>query len=195
MNKPIKSIVFHDSNCYEADEFDSLEDVEEFEIDELDEGDGNFHLLIGRNGRIMRGLSDGEHSNQVHIFVMGDFDQKSPTDRQIKTIDRLFDWFEFKFNWRVEPAKCLPHRDVSTSVDECPGSHFPIETFRDRCAERIENPDDTPFHDYEEHQERRQSLNECNREIKRINGDMSKNIQRFESLTSDIEGIVEDNAA
>lgn len=191
MTRPVDSVVFHDSNCYNAEDFDELEDVEEFQIKDIDSSETDFHLLIGKNGRIMRGLSNHRHEkDQLHIFMLGDFREEPPTSRQMKTLNRLFDWFEYKFKWRVEPEDCHRHSSIE-EVDNCPGELFPIETFKGQCASRLDNPEETPFHDFIQRQKRRHSLDECNREIKRINGDMSKNLERFDELTDDLEALVE----
>lgn len=195
MSSPIHSVVFHDSNCYEAKDFSRLEEVEEFEVNELEQEGGRFHLLIGRNGRIMRSFDDQSKADELDIFVMGDFTHRPPTQLQMNTLKRLFDWFEYKFDWRVEPDSCHPHYAVSDDTDECPGGEFPLQEFERECAERLDDPEQTPFHEYEERKERRESLNKCKREIKRINGDIEKNIEKFDSVTEEIEQLIENEAA
>jgi N-acetyl-anhydromuramyl-L-alanine amidase AmpD len=61
----------------------------------------------------------------IGICLVGDFNRRPPTPRQIASLHRLVDWLCARLS--IPANRVLVHRDIRGT--ECPGKHFPASEF------------------------------------------------------------------
>ncbi len=107
-----------------------------------------YHFVIG-NGN---GMPDGQvtatfrwqeqlagahagsrrHNRQgIGICLIGNFEDSSPTPRQLTAVRQLCEWLAAEYE--ISFDRVLRHRDVA--VTKCPGRLFPYEELRDELRE------------------------------------------------------------
>ncbi len=84
-----------------------------------------YHYLIGKDGRVYEGRPANlqgahvlsENENNIGISVMGDFDKKLPSPRQLAAVQAFVE--DSRDRFKVARNRIYGHRDLNRSV--CPG--------------------------------------------------------------------------
>jgi hypothetical protein len=84
-----------------------------------------YHYLIGKDGRVYEGRPASlqgahvlsENENNIGISMMGDFDRKLPSPRQLAALKAFLE--DTRDRFRVARNRVYGHRDLNRSV--CPG--------------------------------------------------------------------------
>jgi len=96
-----------------------------------------YEILLGRSL-----LMDGAHCkekglnrNGIGICLVGDFDIAPPPEEQLELALKLCEWLCVEFE--IPPSRVIGHREAAP-WKTCPGLKFPLEEFRTRLAERLD---------------------------------------------------------
>ena len=84
-----------------------------------------YHYLIGKDGRVYEGRPANlqgahvlsENENNIGISMMGDFDKKLPSARQLSALKAFLE--DTRDRFKVSRSRVYGHRDLNRSV--CPG--------------------------------------------------------------------------
>ena len=84
-----------------------------------------YHYLVGKDGRVYEGRPANlqgahvlsENENNIGISMMGDWDKKMPSARQLSALKAFLD--DTRDRFKVGKSKVYGHRDLNRSV--CPG--------------------------------------------------------------------------
>ena len=100
-----------------------------------------YHFFIKKDGTIYRGRpedsigahSKGSNLNTLGICLEGDFEEKKPTNEQLKSIINLSVYLGVKYNTN----EIIKHGDVYETC--CPGSKFPFEKVKNSIIDEIKS--------------------------------------------------------
>jgi LysM repeat protein len=84
-----------------------------------------YHYLVGKDGRVYEGRPTtlqgahvlSENENNVGISMIGDYDKKMPSARQLSALQAFLD--DSRDKYRVSKSRVYGHRDLNRSI--CPG--------------------------------------------------------------------------
>jgi N-acetylmuramoyl-L-alanine amidase len=84
-----------------------------------------YHYLVGKDGRVYEGRPANlqgahvlsENENNIGISMMGDFDKKMPSARQLAALKAFLD--DTRDRFKVSKGRVYGHRDLNRSI--CPG--------------------------------------------------------------------------
>ncbi|MFA5794814.1 MAG: peptidoglycan recognition family protein [Candidatus Brocadiia bacterium] len=106
-----------------------------------------YHFVIGngtnsKDGQVETGARwdkqipgvhcwDGKMNQQsIGICLVGDFDQKNPTEKQVSALLKLLKELCQKYN--IPSGNIVVHRDVDKGETNCPGKNFSLDTVKTR---------------------------------------------------------------
>ena len=74
---------------------------------------------------------DGKMNQQsIGVCLVGDFDQKKPTEKQVAALLKLLK--ELCQEYNIPNSNIVIHRDVDKGETNCPGKYFPMEQIKTR---------------------------------------------------------------
>lgn len=144
VSKRWRYVVIHHSGSF----VDTIAGMNTYHIKRGMENGLAYHFVIG-NGRKGTGLSDGGiyignrwkkqldgghvastslNSRAVGICLVGDFNKRKPSARQIASLHALSNYLVNRC--KIKRSRVKTHREINPKPTACPGKLFPSESFR-----------------------------------------------------------------
>lgn len=100
-----------------------------------DSGEGEIEIGTRWTRQIQGGHVRSEEYNEhgIGICLVGNFENRSLTERQLASFTALVDWLRTEAPLGLTPSFTV-HRWVDRNHTVCPGKHFPYTTMRERYA-------------------------------------------------------------
>lgn len=96
----------------------------------------DYSVYEGR-GMYVGAHAKGHNIDSIGIAMVGNFDEVTPSNKEIKVLIELCTYLMFKYD--IEPDKVLGHRELDGVTKSCPGNKFNMDEFRMELKLRIEN--------------------------------------------------------
>ena len=98
--------------------------------------DIGYHYLIDKNGKLCKGRSEkfigahvlGHNKNSIGICLIGNFDEESPTKKQIQTLIKFLRQKIREF--KIPIKNILGHREFLNVIKTCPGKFVDMNEIR-----------------------------------------------------------------
>ncbi len=135
--KEIKLIAVHHSQR----KIDSVKRIRKLHVKINKWDDIGYHYLIDKKGKLYNGRSEkfigahvfGHNKNSIGICLIGNFDEESPTKKQIQTLIKFLKQKTKKF--KIPIKNILGHREFPNVVKTCPGKFVNMNKIRRRLKE------------------------------------------------------------
>jgi N-acetylmuramoyl-L-alanine amidase-like protein len=82
-----------------------------------------------------KAYSDYFNFTGIHICLVGEFNEKDPSTKQLAMLSSVV--MELCRKYNIEPGRIRGHREVQMAPTDCPGSHFPLTRFRNQMRKCI----------------------------------------------------------
>ncbi len=130
--KKIKFIAVHHSQK----KIDSVKRIRNLHVKINKWDDIGYHYLIEKNGKLCKGRSEkfvgahvyGHNKNSLGICLIGNFDEESPTKKQIQTLIKFLKQKTKKF--KISVKNILGHREFPDVTKTCPGKFVNLDEIR-----------------------------------------------------------------
>lgn len=133
--KKIKFIAIHHSQR----KIDSPKRIKDFHIKIRGWENIGYHYLIDKNGKLCKGRSEkfigahvyGHNKNSIGICLIGNYDEESPTKKQIRTLIKFLKQKTKEF--KIPIKNILGHREFPKVTKTCPGKFVDMDKIREMC--------------------------------------------------------------
>lgn len=137
----IKEIIIHHS----GKQHHSIENIRTIHVTINGWDDIGYHYIIGngvstKDGVIYKGRDiqfvgahvKGHNTNSIGICLIGDFDNFTPTEKQLITVQKLIQKLMRLHHLEIKNVLC--HREFEGVTKTCPGTLFDMNVFRNQLT-------------------------------------------------------------